>query len=1325
MKPSPVVQDEKTIDSTEVGFELNPLPMWICDARSLRFLAANQEAVAQYGYSRQEFLSLGADSLFAPKSAQHFLKGRETGARFRTATIETAQHITKGGRTFEAEIRTRAVPFRGGDARLIIAEDITTRRETERLLSLRCELMRLFCEAPTDVVNRALGCLCESLDFHAADFWLIETDGGYLRCDASWCRPEMEGRAGGSVLPAGPRGTIGDISVHGELRWIPNMAPEPGYAESDLARQNKGPTAGVAFGVPGNGAVTGVVVLLTRGQNPPGRRLAELLAETGNQLGHCLERRRIADELHKADESFRAFFEDAPIPYHEIDRNGLVTRVNRAECELLGREDSEIIGVPIWDLVAPEERAKSRDSVTRKLRERRTGPPIERRYRARNGEEYVFRVHARLIVDRTGEVTGLRTAMLDLTAVKRLQRRIELQNGLLDQVNDAVLTVDNDFRIQYLNGAAERLFGWSWNEAAGQQYRTVAGTVVTQAEREAIHADILGRGFWSGEIICTRQEGTQYLVDVSWSVLRDSNGNPQGAVGIHRDITAPKQMEQTLRATEHRLQLAQSALALGTWEVDLDSRTVQCSEQLRRLYGLSGSIEQINLDDWHNCIHPDDRERKISDARNHLRDREAFDRQFRVVWPDGSVHWLHSKARVVFDERQQARQVIGVDFDITEHKQTEERLLILSSAVEQSPVSILLTSLGGKIEYANAKLTEASGYTLDELRGRDPRLLLSDETPADEFRAISQALRRGVWRGVLRSRKKNGERSWESVTILSIRDASGKPTHQLAMAEDITERMEIEAAWKLSEERFRVAAESSGDWVYEWEPENDSLRSLGERKRDPVEFGGKLPETGTQLFDLIHAGDRERVRSVVRRSIETGERLTQEFRIVWPTGETRYWTNQGSVLSNADGTPPRWIGVCKDVTAQKKIERAKADLAAVVECADAAIISRDLTDMVTSWNRGAERMYGYPPEEMLGRAFDTLIAAEAVAEYAAAKEKLLRGESITHLEMTHRTRPGKVIHVLLSMSPVYDPDGSTVGTACVAWDVTQIKQLEQQLGQAKKLESIGQLAAGIAHEINTPMQFIGDSVYFLRQSFEDLWRLLESYAELGRAVEDSPEFQALTGKVREIEANTDLPYVQENVPRALERTQEGIEHVSSIVSAMKEFAHPGTNQKSDADINKALRNALTVSRNEYKYVAEVEADFGPLPQVPCHIGELNQVFLNLITNAAHAVGEVVKGTDRRGTIRIRTGVEGDAVCIRIEDTGGGIPAEIRERVFDPFFTTKAVGKGTGQGLAISRSIIVDKHAGSLTFESDPGRGTTFVIRLPVSAPARSAEAGAA
>jgi signal transduction histidine kinase len=301
-------------------------------------------------------------------------------------------------------------------------------------------------------------------------------------------------------------------------------------------------------------------------------------------------------------------------------------------------------------------------------------------------------------------------------------------------------------------------------------------------------------------------------------------------------------------------------------------------------------------------------------------------------------------------------------------------------------------------------------------------------------------------------------------------------------------------------------------------------------------------------------------------------------------------------------------------------------------------------------------------------------------------------------------------------------------------DVTDQRRLESELAQAQKLESVGRLAAGVAHEINTPVQFVSDSVHFVREAMNDLSDIVDKYRELRTATESSEqtgaEIKAAAKAAEEAEDDADLDYILENAPVALDRARDGLGRVAAIVRSMKEFAQPDRKEMAQADLNQAIASTLVIASNEYKYVADVETQFGELPLVNCYAGEVNQVVLNLIVNAAHAIGDVVKGkpdggAPAKGLITVRTRVLDGSVEISIGDTGNGIPVDVRQRIFDPFFTTKEVGKGTGQGLAIARNVVVDKHHGTLHFETEIGKGTTFYIRLPVDGPAAGSESASA
>ncbi len=281
-------------------------------------------------------------------------------------------------------------------------------------------------------------------------------------------------------------------------------------------------------------------------------------------------------------------------------------------------------------------------------------------------------------------------------------------------------------------------------------------------------------------------------------------------------------------------------------------------------------------------------------------------------------------------------------------------------------------------------------------------------------------------------------------------------------------------------------------------------------------------------------------------------------------------------------------------------------------------------------------------------------------------------------------------------------------------DITRRRMLEQQLRQSQKLESIGQLAAGIAHEINTPTQYISDNTAFLKKAFARTLEALHLFKALVESDEGTADL-ARNGEAREVLKKIKLDFLAREIPRAIDQSMEGLNRVASIVSAMKSFSHPGEQEKVLLNLKDAIETTLTIARNEWKYVADVEVDIDPdLAPVPCLRDEFNQVILNMVVNSAHAIAETLDaGEKEKGKIKIAARSDGDSVIITIADDGNGIPREIQQKIFDPFFTTKAVGKGTGQGLSIVYSVIVDKHGGEVSVQSEVGKGTTFTLRLPL------------
>ncbi len=362
-------------------------------------------------------------------------------------------------------------------------------------------------------------------------------------------------------------------------------------------------------------------------------------------------------------------------------------------------------------------------------------------------------------------------------------------------------------------------------------------------------------------------------------------------------------------------------------------------------------------------------------------------------------------------------------------------------------------------------------------------------------------------------------------------------------------------------------------------------------------------------------------------------------------------------------------------------------------------------------NDAAVQQYGYTRDEFLQMKTTDIRPSEEV-ELLHRRLQLPGPAKAPRDSGSTAVKDGRIIDAEIFFHTL-DYDGHKAYLA-IAQDVTERNRLEIELRHAQKLEAVGGLAAGIAHEINTPIQFVGDNIRFLRDAFTSLTRLLEKYRQLWNAASASQTLLDSAAKAADAEKVADIEYLVDEIPKALEQSLDGVTRVATLVKAMKVFAHPDRKEKASADLNEAVRSTLIVAHNELKHVANLETDFADLPLVVCNIGELNQVFLNLLVNAAHAIGAVVKQSGEKGLIRVQTSLQEDAVLISVADTGCGIPEAIRDKVFDPFFTTKEIGRGTGQGLAIARSVVVERHGGTLTFSSEVGKGTTFYVRLPLS-----------
>ena len=678
-----------------------------------------------------------------------------------------------------------------------------------------------------------------------------------------------------------------------------------------------------------------------------------------------------------------------------------------------------------------------------------------------------------------------------------------------------------------------------------------------------------------------RKDGAWIWVHDRASCTYEENGVPH-ADGFFCDITARKQAEEELHSKTAFLEAQANASIDGILVVDRQGQQLMHNQRLGDLFNIPDELmadkddakmlqyvvtilknpESFMAKVKHLYSHPSETSRDEIELKNGV----FLDRYSSPVVDDKGVYYGR----------------IWTFRDITQRKKNEDELQQLSLAVEQSPVSVVITDPQGNISYVNPKFTECTGYSPQEVVGKNPRILNSGLSAPDLYENLWATIKAGkTWHGEFCNKKKNGEIYWEAASITPITKRAGEITHFLAVKEDITERRRAEKEFRLTQ------------------------------------------------FSVEHASAA----------------------IQWMNSEGRIvYVNQAACLF---------------------LRRSREEL-----------LSLAVWDMSPDFPKPAWTVFW---------------------------EKLKKQGSIT-FENQLQTKDGEVFPVETS-SNYLTFDGQAY---CFSFsrDIRERRQLESQLRHAQKLEGIGQLAAGIAHEINTPTQFVTDNLTFLRDSWKSSHELLGQYRS---AVTESAGRlpPGVVDALQQAEQSCDLSFIVSEVPRAIEQSLDGAQRVARIVRAMKEFSHPDSAEKTATNLNKAIESTVTVARNEWKYVSELATEFdAALPPVVCYPGDINQVILNLIVNAAHAIKEKIKECEK-GRITVRTRMLGECVELSVADTGSGIPEAIRGRIFDPFFTTKEVGKGTGQGLALAYAVVVKKHGGKIWFVTKVGEGTTFFITLPI------------
>jgi PAS domain S-box-containing protein len=616
--------------------------------------------------------------------------------------------------------------------------------------------------------------------------------------------------------------------------------------------------------------------------------------------------------------------------------------------------------------------------------------------------------------------------------------------------------------------------------------------------------------------------------------------------------------------------------------------------------------------------------------------------------------------------------------------------------------------------WINRVFTRMTGLGADQVIGSTSLGLDHADVDRDLMQQASTAAIRGAEYHVLMLvKRRNGSHFWNDVHGAPVFGANGKPTHSIAIHTDITDRVEAEQGVKRARDQALQRLENFPSPV--WRSHQDGGRFHFNQAWCSLTGRTLAQEIDGGWVDGIHPDDRERVLSSWSEAHRQSRPVAIEYRLRGADGSWRWVSDHGHQIVDIDGHHQGFQGVCTDLTerhhAEEALEWAHGHLAAIMDSLPLFLISESAEGQVDLWNRVAEQVFAIPAQDAMGRPLRDLALGLDWESIDALVQETRRDNSILCQDVLQRRGDGG--ESIIQLRLVHQQDSQANGRLWTGSDVSAQRVAERHQSQDQKLQSIGQLAAGIAHEINTPMQFVGDNTRFLSDAFSDLTTLVRT---LRTAIDGLALAPQLAAALSEAERRADLAFMLEEVPKAIAQTLDGVERVTRIVKAMKEFSHPGAEELTVTDINHAIESTTIVSRNEWKYVADLRLDLDAgMPAIPVLPGAFNQVILNLVVNAAHAIADVVAGSGEKGLITISTRDQGDAALVMVTDTGTGIPESVRGRIFDPFFTTKEVGRGTGQGLAIARAEIIGKLGGSIdirTATEGTERGTTFILTIP-------------
>jgi two-component system, NtrC family, sensor kinase len=865
--------------------------------------------------------------------------------------------------------------------------------------------------------------------------------------------------------------------------------------------------------------------------------------------------------------------------------------------------------------------------------------------------------------------------------------------------------------------------------------------------------------FSTGKPVSFEEQVKENILKVTVSPIKSSEGDVEQLLVILTNISRQIVLEQRAVDEKLRYDLALKLSRTGIWEIDTSNGKAKWSDTTWALYGLDPAENEASTDLWLGIVHPDDREKVLMLTESAKNQKSEINIEYRVCLPDGSNRWCMARGMPIYDDLRKPLRYLGIVADITERKKaesaiTESEVLFRSMFEDHAAVMLLVDPDSGHIVDANQAAAIFYGWPKKKLCSMFIQEI--NTLPSEEVKQAMQDIRssRKIYN---RFKHRNADGALRDVDVFSTKIKIDRKELLYSVIHDVTKKLSIERKLKESEERFRSMFEDHCACMLVVDPETGSIVDANQAASDF--YGWSINRLREMNITDINCASKDFVRSDIRQwgALKHRYVVANHKRADGSVHNVEIFAKKLDIKGRA-----LIYDIIHDVTERQRLASLAAIRVNLLEKVDIHGIEELLRITLDQIEAAMDSCLSFcffiakDQKRMSLKAVSTNtfsvmndvsakfdhydldkagVWADAVRErkpiihndYASLAHR--RGLPAGHAEIRREMvvpliRNEQVVAVFGLANKLFDYDQEDVKwvtvVADMVWDIFEKKtaqeeyrRIEERLQHAQKMELVGQLASGIAHEINNPLNFIQLNFSTLQDDVADFLRIFNSYRTLtGEQEKQTDALVSALQKLRIMEEELDIEELLHEMDNIFIESQRGIDRIKKIVEGMRNLSsRQEFVTRTFRDINQIVQESLTMAKGEYQFCAFVETKFEKVPFVPCVPDEINQVLLNLIVNSAHAI-QSLKRTEK-GRIAMRTWSDNGMVHCSVADDGPGITEDIRSRIFNPFFTTKSPGKGTGLGLSISYDIIVNKHNGEISVDCPPEGGSIFTISLPL------------